>query len=47
MTRIIQCTCQHEFQDELYGKRNRVFNETVSGDKVTGYRCTVCKKEVK
>ena len=39
------CTCQHEFQDEKYGKGMRVMNECGDGKKVTGYRCTICGKE--
>ena len=42
--RIMQCTCQHEFQDKRYGKRNRVHN-TIPKLGGTKYRCTVCLKE--
>jgi len=35
---IISCTCTHEYQDKLYGKGRRVFNEGK-----TNYKCTVCK----
>lgn len=41
MSVIKKCTCESKFQDEVYGKGNRVCNET-SGTKV---RCTVCGKE--
>lgn len=37
-TRIMRCTCQHEFQDETYGKGMRVHNVSKSGRAV----CTVC-----
>lgn len=38
------CSCQHESQDKIHGKGNRVKNQTaVKGEKKT-YRCTVCKK---
>ena len=47
MTKVLKCKCQHEFQDSVYGKGYRVFNECMSGAKVTGYRCTVCGNTVK
>ena len=37
---IKKCTCKHKYQDEKYGKYNRVHNELVGGK---GYRCTVCE----
>ena len=40
---IKQCTCDHEFQDKIYGKKMRVCNTL---DKSTRARCTVCKKEL-
>lgn len=45
-TKIFSCTCNHEFQDSVYGKRNRVFNPRGKGDTPSGYRCTVCGKEI-
>lgn len=47
MTKVMPCTCKHEFQDEKYGKNMRVFNERMSGGKSNGWRCTVCGKEVR
>ena len=47
MTKELPCTCKSEFQDERYGKGVRVFNEMMAGSKVSGYRCTVCGKEIK
>ena len=44
MTKIMQCSCQSEFQDATYGKGMRVFNE-IGKDGKGGYRCTVCGKE--
>lgn len=38
--KIAPCKCQSAFQDEVYGKGNRVWNPT--GKDATGYRCTVC-----
>lgn len=35
---VFVCTCNHAFQDSVYGKGKRVFNEGK-----TAYRCTVCK----
>ena len=45
MTKIMQCSCQSDFQDREYGKGMRVFNE-IGKDQRGGYRCTVCGKEV-
>lgn len=43
MTSIKPCSCKSEYQDKLYGKGNRLFNEGVKN--VT---CTVCgTKKVK
>lgn len=41
---IIACKCQHVFQDERYGKGNRVHNKTLKykGTSDPGWRCTVC-----
>lgn len=36
--RIIKCTCQHEYQDLIYGKFMRVHNVSSTG----GAACTVC-----
>lgn len=36
---INKCKCSHEFQDETYGKGNRLFNECKEGKEI---RCTVC-----
>lgn len=40
-TKIITCTCIHDYQDRLYGLGRRVHNATK-----TGYRCTVCRHAV-
>lgn len=39
MTKIVQCTCQHAYQDATYGKGKRVANEMKTPGKS---RCTVC-----
>lgn len=44
MTKIIKCDCKNEYQDEKYGKDQRVHNKT-SGKDGRNWRCTVCKKE--
>lgn len=36
---IIQCVCQHAFQDSVYGEKMRVHNKTT---KENEYVCTVC-----
>lgn len=37
-TKILPCTCEHEYQDKLYkGKRIFIKNNN-------GYSCSVCKK---
>ena len=42
MTKIMQCTCEHEYQDGKYGKQMRVHNG--SGKKDNQWKCTVCGK---
>ena len=37
-TKIKNCTCKHEYQDKIYGKRKRVHNQC---DK--GWKFTVCE----
>lgn len=39
-TKISNCSCAHEFQDQKYGKGMRVFNALIS--KPGQVRCTVC-----
>lgn len=40
---ILKCTCSHQYQDETYGKGNRVHNRCKFGTKDGGGgRCTVC-----
>lgn len=42
-TTIKPCTCQNEYQDDKYGKGNRVHNY---GPKIKAgtHRCTVCAR---
>lgn len=43
--KIMPCTCHNEFQDQRYGKKNRVFNLRPKKDKqLQEGRCTVCLK---
>lgn len=46
LTKILNCTCNHEFQDERYGKGRRVHNPLKVGAKgqTPSFRCTVCEK---
>lgn len=45
-TKITQCQCAHAFQDERYGKGNRVHNGMKKdGTGKCGHRCTVCGRE--
>lgn len=46
-TRIIKCTCEHEYQDERYGKKMRLHNKIGKGTCIEGWRCTVCSNVVK
>lgn len=44
-SKIFKCTCEHDAQDSLHGKGNRVFNSG-GKNKETTYSCTVCSKNV-
>ena len=37
-TKIVKCTCKNDWQDNEYGKFNRVANEMKNGQ----FRCSVC-----
>lgn len=37
-TKVIKCTCKHDFQDRRYGAGMRVMNELPK----KGWSCTVC-----
>lgn len=42
-TKLLLCSCQHEYQDEMYGKKVRVHNwADFAHNKSGGWRCTVC-----
>ena len=38
---IKKCSCNHEYQDEKYGKKLRVFNRKADGK----FTCSVCRRE--
>lgn len=43
-TARINCKCEHEFQDKMYGKHVRIANATEkSSESKVEVRCTVCK----
>lgn len=42
-TKIIKCTCKHDFQDKEYGNQTRVANINEKEDSAT---CTVCGNKV-
>lgn len=35
--KVLECVCEHEYQDQRYGKWQRVHNP-----RAKGYVCTVC-----
>jgi hypothetical protein len=45
MTKIMACVCAHPYQDECYGKKQRVFNASRKDNKVL-WRCSVCGKTI-
>ncbi len=45
-TKIMQCKCRHEYQDQKYGNGMRVYNVGASTRGVSKARCTVCGTEV-
>ena len=44
-SKILKCTCKHEYQDKHYGEKMRVHNEITNKTNVHNWRCTVCGKE--
>jgi len=44
-TKVIECTCKHEFQDRAYGKGMRIHNFAPKAGGQGMWRCTVCKHE--
>jgi hypothetical protein len=41
-SKIVKCNCKNTYQDNKYGKDQRVHNTT---SKTNGVRCTVCGNE--
>ena len=46
MTKVLTCTCVHEFQDQTYGHKKRVHN-AMAKNRIGFFRCTVCGDERK
>lgn len=44
-TKVLPCSCSHEYQDKQYGKSNRLHNWAKNHPKGGGWVCTVCGKE--
>ena len=44
MTSILSCTCQHSYQDAIYGQGKRLHNYAPKELGTGGWRCTVCGK---
>jgi len=44
MVKIIKCDYENKYQDKVFGKNNRVANQTKKSEGKI-YRCTVCNKE--
>jgi hypothetical protein len=42
---VLNCTCQHEWQDKKYGKGKRLFNQMKISSGQKKYKCTVCGRE--
>lgn len=42
-TKIINCSCKHEFQDKIYGRGKRVANYCRAKNV---YKCTVCRTDI-
>ena len=45
-TKLINCTCKHDYQEKTYGKTLRLANACKAPDGRERYRCTVCGKTV-
>lgn len=43
-TKLVKCSCENKFQDEKYGSKIRVANETTKKEGGR-WRCSVCRKE--
>jgi len=44
-TKILKCTCKHDYQDRRYGAQNRLHNAISKTLGPPAWRCTVCEKE--
>lgn len=44
-TKVLSCSCKHDFQDKKYGRSKRLHNKMAGSEKaLKRYRCTVCAK---
>ena len=43
MTVTKNCKCEHKFQNETYGKNQRIYNLSEDGKKA---KCTVCNNSI-
>ncbi len=45
-SKVLPCSCQHQFQDSEYGQGMRLMGRTKQseGEKLHSWRCTVCTK---
>lgn len=44
MTKVIDCSCVHAYQDKRYGVGKRLANNAGGTKGAKGWRCTVCAK---
>jgi len=42
LTKIIICSCEHSYQDKVYGKYKRLHNKGKSKSGTEVWVCTVC-----
>jgi len=45
VTKVLSCTCAHEFQNGQYGPGRRLHNACKLPGGAPGWRCTVCGRE--
>lgn len=43
-TKILVCTCEHEYQDKRYGKKKRVCTPMKIIGGTQQFRCTICSR---
>lgn len=45
-SKVLRCSCRHEYQDAQYGVGMRLHNPCSGHANSIAYRCTVCSKTV-